>query len=187
MANKKPKKSPIELPLHEFFGEYWEQISSSQVLEKTLLSRSANCSISEALKEIEYRESHSPELWETVRHWWPISVLRTAADKDAELFKRLLHYFLLQLMVKPPEGVFTPFRWPPGRPKEKGPKAVFDAWIAKKRPPLTSQVLHSIAEECYAAEYRDADASLRLKLRNRVRTAILHREPGAATKPSSIS
>ena len=125
--------------------------------------------------------------WEEVARWWPFDVLRQAAEEeDSEGCKTLLHFFLSELGVRLPKGVLTPFRGKRGRPKET--ESIYKAWIAQGRPRLTWRVCEDLARGFYALEFEQAksDASLRQKLRNRIRVTILRHEV-AVTKFGSIS
>ena len=159
MANKKPKKSPTALSMTEFLGQFWDDVEKAFALEERL-GKPAAGSLSQLfderfLDQVFFGGDYSPELWNTVRDWWPFCVLRLASEKgDAEGYKRLLDFFLWKLKAPAPEGVFTPFRWPRGRPRETA--AVHAEWIAKERPQLTWQVKEDLARACYPAEFRKA-------------------------------
>jgi hypothetical protein len=192
MSNKKPKKSPSGLPLDKFFGQWGDLLLKSHAAEdafRELLAaekRGLNAAdfAPNLLKDPRQArlepigeavcDSFSPELWDTVGNWWPFRMLKIASETgDVEGYKRLLIYFLLELGVKPPEGVLIPFRWPRGRPKET--ETAHAAWIAKGRPELNWRVLDDLARSCYGDDFRkgQSDAKLRKNLRDKIRGAIL--------------
>jgi hypothetical protein len=111
---------------------------------------------------------------------------QTAEEKDSEGCKRLLHFFLSELGVRLPKGVLMPFRGKRGRPKETEP--IYKTWIAQDRPKLTWRVCEDLARSFYALEFErgKSDASLRKRLRTRIRVTILRHE-AAVTKFGSIS
>jgi hypothetical protein len=131
----------------------------------------------------------SGPFWEEVEQWWPIRLLREAAEEgDSEGCKRLLYFFLSELGVRLPKGVLIPFRGKRGRPNKT--EGIYEAWIAKGRPATTGRVCDDLAKTFYAAEFAQAKANpnLRKKLRDRVRSTIVrHRLALDATKSPSIS
>jgi hypothetical protein len=125
--------------------------------------------------------------WEEVAQWWPIRLLREAAEEgDSEGCKRLLAFFLSELGVRLPKGVLIPFQWKRGRPNET--EEIYKAWIAKGRPAPSWRVCDELAKAFYAAEFAEAKSNSNLgkKLRDRVHATLLRHEL-AATKSAPIS
>jgi hypothetical protein len=207
MSTKKRKKNPAGLPFNKFFGEWADLLKESRAAEsavresRALESRSRTAADfvpnllreprQTSLKPVGNAASHSfsPELWETVENWWPFRILRIASDTgDAEGYKRLLSYFLLELGVKPPKGVFTPFRWPHGRPRETTTELICAAWEAEGRPTPDARVLNRLVRTFYVTEFDDAGRDLKLKknLRDRVLATLLRHQARATAKSQSI-
>ena len=203
MSTKKPEKSPGGLPFHKFFGEWADLLRESRVAENAVREIRALENRSRTAADLLWgprqassepigkpvSESFSPELWDTVENWWPFRILRIASETgDAEGYKRLLSYFLLELGVKPPKGVLTPLRWPRGRPKETKTELICASWDAKGRPKPDARLLNTFAKAFYAAESRKSESNpqLRKNLRDRVLATLLRHQAKAAAKSPSI-
>ena len=183
------KKSPTTLPIRKFFGKYANAIEKAPAAEERRLYPNVAALI-ELIEKGEHeppRMTTSGAVWEEVKQWWPIRVLREAAEEgDSEGYKTLLHWFLSELGVRLPKGVLIPFRGKPGRPNKT--EGIYEAWIAKGRPATTGRVCDDLAKTFYADEFAQAKSNpnLRKKLRDRVRATIL-RHALAATKSAPIS
>ena len=184
------KKNPAAVPVQKFFGKYHAAIKKGHAAEERQRSIATVAGLVELIEKGEYEAPRwitSGEMWDEVRGWWPVRLLREAADEDdSEGFKRILHYFLTSLDVSPPKGVLIPFRWKRGRPNET--EGIYEAWIAKGRPSLTWRVCEDLAKTFNGDEFAHAKSNpiLRRKTRNRVRAAIL-RHQLVATKPARVS
>lgn len=182
MAKKNPATT---MPVRKFFGKHFAAIQRGHATEERQRSMTL-MDVFESIGKGEYeipRLITSEELWEEVRDWWPVRLLREAAEEgDREGCKRMLHYFLLQLDVPLPKGVLMPFRWKRGRPNKT--EGIYEAWIAKGRPRLTWRVCEDLAKTFYGSEFAQAksDSKQRKKLRDRVHSAVLrHQLAQAAT------
>lgn len=180
------KKSPSKLPLGKFFGKYAPLLEQAFADERR--QRPGNL-LAAGSEDQPRRMITFGRDWEDVAEWWPIVVLRQAAEEgDSEGCKRLLSLFLLELRVRLPKGVLIPFRWNRGRPNET--ERIYEAWVAKGRPATSWRVCDDLARAFYADEFAQAksNSSLRKKLRDRVRGTILrHQAMAAATKSAPIS
>ena len=184
------RKSPTAQPIKKFFGKYANEIFAAEARQRqgTITLRD----LSPKLGEEDFappRLIDPSRTWEELAEWWPFRLLRkAAAEKDAEGYKRLLHYFLLQLGVSPPKGVLVAFRWKVGRPGEA--ELIYAAWVSKGRPALNWRTLDGLAKVFYPDQFAKclSDGKLRKNLRDRVGNAIRrHESQVAATKPHSIS
>ena len=183
------QKSPTTLPVRKFFGKYASAIEKARAAEERQWS---GTTFREILKNAEYepfRLISTADLWGEVGQWWPIRLLRQAAEEgDREGCKRLLDYILLHLGVQLPPGVLISFRWKRGRPNET--EGIYEAWIAKGQPAVTWRVCDDLAKTFYPNEFAQAkcNPNLRKKLRDRVRGTILrHLLALGATKSVAIS
>jgi hypothetical protein len=135
--------------------------------------------------------SSPADFWEEVRSWWPVRLLQKAAsEKDAEAYKRLLHYWLMCLCDEPPpEGVLKPWRGKAGRPREKRSDEVVLKWIKIGRPPLSGQKL---ARAFHGEAFTKADAAEKKKMIDQCQKAVerlvlpneIPRPPGRFAQPS---
>jgi hypothetical protein len=176
MQKDKPKKkNPMAVSFDEFMGKYARDIHRYQAAE----SRSAGNTLAAALAgEIEpARLIFSPaDFWEEVRRWWPVRLLQQAAsEKDAEAYKKLLHYWLICLCdEQPPKGVLTPWRGKPGRPRQKESEEVVLTWIKIGRPSLSRQ---NLARTFYGEAFTKADTAGKKKMIDRCQKAVERRVP----------
>jgi hypothetical protein len=110
------------------------------------------------------------DFWEEVRRWWPVRLLQQAAsEKDAEAYKKLLHYWLICLCdEQPPKGVLTPWRGKPGRPRQKESEEVVLTWIKIGRPSLSRQ---NLARTFYGEAFTKADTAGKKKMIDRCQKA----------------
>jgi hypothetical protein len=199
-SNRPPRtrRSPASLPMPEFFGKYDGLMDQAYIEEQRRLSGNLT-----ALVEILSKQD--PQLKELLRtlpkatlddsfgrqveQWWPLRVLRRAAEgNDAEGCKRLLYFYLLELGIRLPAGVLIPFRWKPWRPNDT--EAIYRAWIAENRPAVTWRVCDSLAKSFYPQEFAQAksDPTRRKNLRDRIRATILRHERRLdATKALRVS
>jgi len=189
MARKDPRKVPIP----EFLGKYEERMREARVAE--FLEHS---SLLSALAELVGPHPRPPlkvpdEDWDRFASWWPMRVLRQAAEEgDSEGCKRLLHLFMLEMDIRLPKRVLMPFRWKSGRRDET--EAIYKAWVDRGRPLLTDQVCMELARQPYPEEFKKArsNPSLRKRLRDRIRATIrrhLTRKslvPGSAIQASRL-
>src|SRR5712692_7573245 len=87
------KKNPMAVSFAEFMRKYARDIALHEAAEQR--SGTGN-SLAAALagELVPGRLIFSPaDFWEEVRRWWPVCLLQQAArEKDAEAYKRLLHY-----------------------------------------------------------------------------------------------
>ena len=188
------KKSPTTLPFRKFFGEYASAIEKAHAREERQRNGKA-VTLRQFVQSVANGEFEpcrlitSADLRAEVEQWWPIRLIREAAEAgDVEGCKRLLHYFLLELQVPLPDGVLRPFRWKRGRPKET--EGIYASWIERGRPALTWRVCEDLTKNFYPEEFARAKSNpnLRKKLRDRVRATIArHQQVLAATKPAGIS
>jgi hypothetical protein len=132
-----------------------------------------------ALYELLHGKSPPPRLtlsgrdWDDFGQWWPMRVLRQAAEeRDIEGCKRLLYVFLMELDIRLPERVLLPFRWKAGRRDET--EAIYKAWVDKGSPILSGRVCGELAKQFYPEESSKAKSNpnLRKKLRDRIRATI---------------
>ena len=100
--------------------------------------------------------------------------LLRAARSNPEEFKKILHSWLSQLGVPPPEGVLTPWRGTPGRPRKPQNDAIVATWKALGRPYLSRQYL---ARAVYGDAFARADSREKRRLVNRCRRAVERRIP----------
>jgi hypothetical protein len=137
---------------------------------------------------IDGADSGAGTFWDTVEDWWMVRLLKRAADSgDTEGFKRLLHYFLLNLHIVTPKGVLMPFRWENGRPRERVPMMVEAAWIELGRKEPNAVLLSKVAQKCYPDEWRSGDDAIRRKLRKRVLAVIRRHQAVNDTKRHTVS
>jgi hypothetical protein len=173
MQKEKPKKkNPMAVSFDEFMGKYARDIREYQAAEER---SSTGSSLARGLMGA--RLIFSPaDFWEEVRGWWPVRLLQQAAsEKDAEAYKRLLHYWLICLCDElPPKGVLTPWRGKPGRPREKKSDEVVLKWIKIGRPSLSRQ---NLAREFYGEAFTKADTAGRKKMIDRCQKAVERRVP----------
>ena len=180
---------PASVPLTKFLGKYAKEIVETHAGDER---RAAVTNVAEFLACIENGDYASPprlittfELWEEVKRWWPVGLLRAAAgENDIEGYRRVLAYLLRELDVPPPDGVLVPFRWKRGRPEET--EMICRAWLAAGKSPLHWPVLDQLAKTFYPDQFAQArsDGKLRKNLRDRVRNTIGRYEPAVpATKP----
>src|SRR5260370_9240550 len=139
MPSKKEKKSPMAVPFDKFMGNYAGDLRAGLAADQAAKGHSNSfASLFASLEKGKYEPPRfivSHMLWDEVEQWWPVRLLRAAAEQnDREAYKRLLHFWLCNLDVPPPEGVLTPFRWTRGRPNET--EMIYVAWVAQGRPPL---------------------------------------------------
>ncbi len=135
---RKPKKSPAQLSLAEYFGKWGPQFLENCDIEGEL-HRSGLHEHCAGRHGCAHDAIHCPARWENVREWWPFRLLREAADDgDAEEFKRLLWFVLLQLDAAAPEGVLTHDRWPRGRRVETD--HIYNAWVEMGEPQIDSRI-----------------------------------------------
>ena len=102
-----------------------------------------------------------------------VGLLR-AARNNPEAFKKILHGWLSQLGVPPPEGVLTPWRGTPGRPRKAETDSIVEKWVALGRPFLSRQPL---ARAVYGDAFLRADARERNRLIDLCRRAVERRTP----------
>jgi hypothetical protein len=184
------KKKPTAVPVRKFFGKYYSAIQKGHAAEERQRRPMSVLEVIELIQKGEYEASRwiTPvEMWTEVEDWWPVRLLRQAAEEgDSEGSKRLLDYFMKNLDVQLPKGVLVPFRWRRGRPNET--EGIYEAWIAKGRPGMTWRICDDLAKAFYGSEFVKArsDPRLRKRLRDRVRSTIL-RHQLAATKSTRIS
>jgi hypothetical protein len=100
--------------------------------------------------------------------------LLRAARNNPEAFKKILHSWLSRLGVPPPEGVLTPWRGTPGRPRKPQNDAIVATWKRLGRPFLTRQYL---ARAVYGDAFAKADSREKHRLVNRCRRAVERRIP----------
>lgn len=104
-----------------------------------------------------------------------VRLLGAAAGKnDPEAYKRILHRWLSSLGVRPPEGVLTPWRGQPGRPRQPETDSIVEKWKALGRPYLSRQLL---ARAVYGDAFARADSREKRHLVNRCRRAVERRIP----------
>jgi hypothetical protein len=178
----------LAAPVKTFLGKHWDRMEEAHAAEYRRLYPNLVALAKLVNKSFELPPmSTSGQEWDRVAQWWPFCVLReTAREEDREGCKRLLHFFLLELGVRLPKGVLTPFRLKRGRPKET--EVIYQAWIAQGRPRLTSRVCDELAQRFYGPEFARAKSytAIRTRLRTRVKATILRHEV-AATKFERIS
>ena len=105
--------------------------------------------------------------------------LLRAARNNPEAFKKILHSWLSQLGVPPPEGVLTPWRMPSrprGRPRKPQNDAIVATWKRLGRPYLSRQPL---ARAVYGDAFARADSAEKHRLVNLCRHAVERRIPRA--------
>jgi hypothetical protein len=176
------RQCPTTLPIPKFFGKYWKPIEEALAREEKSITM-------ESLVKGEHgrvRFITDGMLWDELREWWPVQLLRAAAkENDREGYKRVLSYFLLKVVARPPQGVLTPFRWKRGRPEET--ESVYHAWIAMGRPSLNWRILDELAKLYYADHFARArsDAKLRKNLRDRIGETIRRHERARKSQPIS--
>jgi hypothetical protein len=196
MSSKKQKKSPMAVPFDKFMGNYAGDLRAGLAADRAAERRSnTGISLASLIASLEKGEYEPPRLivshmlWDKVEQWWPVRLLRAAAEQnDREAYKRLLHFWLCNLHVPPPEGVLTSFRWKRGRPNET--EMIYAAWVAQGRPPLDWRHCDELAKTFYKDEFAKAKSDLKLRknLRDRVRATIRRHQPvGPATKSPPIS
>jgi hypothetical protein len=171
MREKKPRKRPEDLPLKEFAPDY---IAESK-FEGSWVNPFEH--LSEATEAI-----YDVTLWERTRMWWPVYQLRKLAQEGkAEVYKRTLLLFLIDLDAGPPEGVITSFKFNRGRPLET--EFVYALWLSKGKPKLTPTVCERMARQLYPKEFNASPLGSpgMKKLRDRIR-ATIQRFDRAATK-----
>jgi hypothetical protein len=184
MPSKKQKKSPTAVPFEKFMGNYAGDLRAGLAADQAAKGHSSSfASLFAALEKGECeppRPIVSHMLWDEVEQWWPVRLLRAAADQnDREAYKRLLHFWLCNLHVPPPEGVLTSFRWKRGRPQET--EMIHAAWVSQGRPPLDWRRCDELAKTFYKDEFAKAkpNSKFRKNLRDRVRATIRRHEPVA--------
>ena len=192
MPRKKQKKSPTAVPFDKFMGKYAGDIRAGLAADLRGKTRSTLASFMASVQKGKFvlgRLSTSHMIWDEVEQWWPVRLLRAAAEQnDAEAYKRILHFWLCRLGLAPPDGVLIAFQWKQGRPNET--EMIYGAWVAQGRPPLDWRHCDALAKAFYEDEFAKAksDVKLRKNLRDRVRGTILrHEAAAAAIKSSRIS
>jgi hypothetical protein len=175
------KKNPAKVPFEEFMGQYASPIKNFWGLER--LSREGGVSLGALLPAME-NGAGSGELlnlvtshtfWDEVEHWWPIHLLRNAAEEhDSEGYKRILHLLLASLGVPPPVGVLAPWKGTAGAPKKSSTDSIVKTWETLGRPYLSRQQL---ARAVYGQEFSDADSKEKNRLVNQCRRAVERRVP----------
>jgi hypothetical protein len=170
------RKDPAKVPLREFFGKHEDRMKQAHAAQHR--ERAPQLS---ALMELLTGTYEPPPFamsgadWDEFAGWWPMRVLRQAAEEgDSEGCKRLLHLFLLELNIRLPKGVLIPFRWKPGRRDET--EAIYKAWVDRGSPDLTGRLCSELANQFCPDEFKKtkSDPSLRKRLRDRIR-ATIHR------------
>src|ERR1700722_20369903 len=96
------KKDPTAVPINQFLGKYASAVAAGHESDKQ--SR-ANNFFDRVLRDYYGPEpviiTSTEQLWGEVGRWWPVRLLRKAAEeKDSESFRRLLHYWLSGLGVR---------------------------------------------------------------------------------------
>jgi hypothetical protein len=165
-----PKKNPLAVPIQEFLGDYADIWFALHDRERKSLQSQANAWTSLFWNPGEDERFHyDPDLWEKVQRWWPVRVLRLAADEDPEQTKRLLYFWLRLLEVKLPEGVLVPFRGKPGRPRKDNTAAIVATWTMLGKPYLSGQLL---ARKVFGESFTSAPPSEKNRLVNQCRRAV---------------
>lgn len=188
MPSKKPKKSPMAVPFDKFMGKYAGDLRAGLAADQRSKTGLSPSSLIASVEKGEYEPPRfilSHMLWDEVEQWWPVRLLEAAAEhNDVEAYKRLLHFWLCNLGVPPPEGVLTPFRWTRGRPNET--EMIYLAWVAQGRPALDWRYCDELAKTFYKVEFAKSKSDLKLRknLRDRVRGTIRRHEPVAPTTKS---
>ena len=182
MAAKRPSKQPVR----EFFGKYFDSLVEGEERER---GKPKPTPVVNLLRPFDSAAEPFYLSFEAAQEWWPVRLLRKAAsEKDAEGYKRLLAYFLSNLNARPPKGVLLPYLLGVGRPTET--EFIYELWVAKGRPPLTSRMLDTVAKAIFPEQFKKAlsDAKRRKNVRDRVGNAIRrHKDKAAATKSPQIS
>ncbi|MGA2146333.1 MAG: hypothetical protein ABSH49_15365 [Bryobacteraceae bacterium] len=166
-----PKKNPLAVPLPKFFGKSYPDIQEAWQREKR---NNRNCTLIEFLETLQEPYKCDPELWDTMRQWWPVWVLRRAAERnDAEAYKKVLLYILTALNAPPPDGVLKP-RAEPGAPRKAITDLIVAKWKELDRPFLSQQKL---ARAVYRDAFTQADSAGKNKMVNRCRRAVERQIP----------
>lgn len=186
------RKNPAAVPVKEYFGKYADDVLAGIKKRERRSSITNAAAYAGSLADGDDERGDlvsTTQLWDAVRQWWPIRLMRAAAgENDTENYKRLLQFLLLELHVPPPKGVLVPVRWKVGRPRET--ENTHAAWVAMGKPALDRRTVDRLAKMCYGDQYSKAlsDGKLRKNLRDRVRNTIGRYEPEiSARKPHRVS
>jgi hypothetical protein len=175
-----PKKNPLAVPLDKFFKGYAGPLRDARQRETRAEKGVTLAEMLDNLKEcgpssMICAHKFARELWDAVKGWWPVCLLRQAAKaNDAEGYKRLLHFWLCALGIQPPENVLAAFQGTSGAPRKPETDSIVETWKNLDRPPLSRQYL---AREVYKGAFTKAGAAGKKRMVDQCRRAVERRIP----------
>jgi hypothetical protein len=103
-----------------------------------------------------------------LRQWWPIRLLRAAAqERCTEAYRAYLEDLLIRLDVEPSDGILVPQRRAAGAPIKKSTEEIYRTWIG-----LGKCSPNQLAFHVYGSSYIKANSKERKTLRDRCRQAV---------------
>ncbi len=113
-------------------------------------------------------KSHDFQLAREIQQWWPVRLLRAAAQEHSpEAYRLFLDDLLIRLDIEPPDGVLVRHRRAPGAPIKKSTEEIYRTWIG-----LSKCKPSQLAFYVYGTEYTRANTKGRKTLRDRCRQAV---------------
>jgi hypothetical protein len=108
-----------------------------------------------------------------LKRWWLVRLLQAAVKENSpEAYSSLLRFWLHELGLDPPAGVFLPTSGTPGRPRSAKTNEIFLTWIDLDKPLLSSRKL---AHAIYKQEFTKANSDERKKMIDRCRRTVERR------------
>ena len=123
------------------------------------------------------------QLLDELKRHWVFRLLAAAVDENSPgAYGALLYFWLQQMGLSPPHGVFKAQRGRPGRPRELWTEKVYLTWLDLGRPPL-SQI--NLATAVYGADaIRKASPDEQKKMVDRCRKAVRRRQEQLGQNPT---